>query len=117
LKKGYIYFCLDKFLRYILGSLRVFPSRTLTGLRGADYIFVPEGYMHSYWTYVLKLEFGKVDFTWYDFRNKYMELGGDGIYAAWKLNYLEPVFREHIINQRECTTQFPHYKGSFRIME
>ncbi|MFC1920728.1 DegT/DnrJ/EryC1/StrS family aminotransferase [Chloroflexota bacterium] len=50
---------------------------------------VPEGYKHSYWTYVLKLG-NDVEFSWYDFRKKYLELGGDGIYAAWQLNYLEP---------------------------
>jgi perosamine synthetase len=27
------------------------------------------------------------------FRNKFMELGGDGIYAAWKLSYQEPMFQ------------------------
>ena len=53
---------------------------------------VPDGYGHAYWTYVLKLENGGA-FTWYDFRAKYRELGGDGIYAAWQLTYLEPAFR------------------------
>jgi perosamine synthetase len=53
---------------------------------------VPAGYEHSYWTYVLKLENGG-EFSWYDFRRKYLELGGDGIYAAWQLTHLEPVFR------------------------
>jgi perosamine synthetase len=53
---------------------------------------VPDGYSHAYWTYVLKLENGGA-FTWYDFRAKYRELGGDGIYAAWQLTYLEPAFR------------------------
>ena len=32
--------------------------------------------------------------TWYDFRKKYMEFGGDGIYAASKLLYQEPIFRD-----------------------
>jgi perosamine synthetase len=54
---------------------------------------VPESYRHSYWTYVLKLE-NEGGFTWHDFRRKYMESGGDGIYAAWQLTYLEPAFRE-----------------------
>lgn len=53
---------------------------------------VPEGYRHSYWTYVLRLENGG-EFSWYDFRRKYVESGGDGIYAAWQLTYLEPAFR------------------------
>ena len=64
-------------------------------VRGHDWIFpqaVPEGYKHSYWTYVLKLE-NDNKFSWHDFRKKYMELGGDGIYAAWRPVHLEPVFR------------------------
>ena len=55
---------------------------------------VPEGYVHSYWTYVLKLDTDGVDFDWYDFRRKYLELGGDGIYGAWQLTHLEPVFKD-----------------------
>ena len=53
---------------------------------------VPEGYVHSYWTFVCRLADG-VPFTWYDFRRKYLELGGDGFYGAWALNYLEPALR------------------------
>lgn len=61
---------------------------------------VPDGYKHSYWTYVLKLE-NEGGFSWYDFRKKYMELGGDGIYAAWQLNYLEPPFHEQRFHTKE----------------
>ena len=53
---------------------------------------VPEGYTHSYWTLVCRLS-EDVSFSWYDFRKKYMEFGGDGFYGAWALNYLEPAFR------------------------
>jgi perosamine synthetase len=52
---------------------------------------VPEGFKHSYWTYVVKLD-NNDEFTWHDFRKKYQEFGGDGIYAAWQLTYLEPAF-------------------------
>lgn len=52
----------------------------------------PDGYVHSYWTFVAHIA-PEVDFSWYDFRNKYKEMGGDGIYAAWQLNHLEPAFR------------------------
>jgi perosamine synthetase len=51
---------------------------------------VPNGYVHTYWTYPLALDIGKVE--WTTFRKKYMELGGDGMYAAWKLAYHEPFF-------------------------
>ena len=33
------------------------------------------------------------EFGWHDFRKKYMDFGGDGVYAAWQLTYLEPAFR------------------------
>lgn len=64
-------------------------------VKGCDWLVpqaVPKEYKHSYWTYVLRLE-NNGEFSWYDFRKKYMELGGDGIYAAWQLTYLEPAFR------------------------
>ena len=64
-------------------------------VNGCDWLVpqaVPDGYKHSYWTYVLKLENGD-EFSWHDFRKKYIELGGDGIYAAWQLTYLEPALR------------------------
>ncbi len=70
----------------------------------------PEGYRHSYWTYVVALS-PDVDFTWYDFRDKYRELGGDGIYAAWRLTYLEPAFQNHVFYQRQCPVACPHYTG------
>jgi len=72
---------------------------------------VPDGYVHSYWTYVLKLDTEAVDFTWHDFRKKYMELGGDGIYAAWLPNYLEPVFQQYEFYPGGCPTKCSCYKG------
>ena len=67
---------------------------------------VPEGYVHSYWTYVLKLAPEK-GITWYEFRHKYVELGGDGIYAAWLLTYNEPTFR----GQRFAPQQWQHFEA------
>lgn len=67
-------------------------ARAVTGCRWLIPQAVPVGYVHSYWTYVCRLS-EDVPFTWYDFRKKYLELGGDGFYGAWALNYLEPAFR------------------------
>lgn len=53
----------------------------------------PDGYTHSYWTFVCRLA-EECPFTWHDFRRKYLELGGDGYYGAWALNYLEPALRQ-----------------------
>lgn len=52
----------------------------------------PAGYVHSYWTFVCRLA-DDCPFSWHDFRRKYLELGGDGYYGAWALNYLEPALR------------------------
>lgn len=51
--------------------------------------YVPEGFEHSYWTYVLKLDTNKV--SWEDFRKTFVDLGGERYYGCWSINYLEPV--------------------------
>lgn len=53
---------------------------------------VPADRVHAYYTYAVRLSLGQVDFGWHDFRRKLMELGGDGIYAAWRLTYNEPLW-------------------------
>lgn len=60
---------------------------------------VKQGNKHSYWTYVAALDTDKI--SWHTFRSKYLELGGDGIYAAWKLAYQEPMFRDKAFLNRE----------------
>lgn len=51
----------------------------------------PKECTHSYWALPVRLV--HPDISWTDFRKKFMEFGGDGIYAAWKLTYLEPMFQ------------------------
>ncbi len=66
-----------------------------------DYLvpqMTPEGYVNTYWTYTLKYE--RDDVSWQDFRKKYVELGGDGIYAAWALSYVETVISSGIYKKR-----------------
>ncbi len=55
-----------------------------------------EDCIRSCWSYVLKLQ--NSDLSWYDFRDKYLQNGGDGIYAAWQLTYLEPAFNNNIFH-------------------
>jgi perosamine synthetase len=45
---------------------------------------------NSYWALAVRLVNSNI--KWTDFRKKFMELGGNGIYAAWRLSYLEPMF-------------------------
>jgi len=58
--------------------------------READYLIpqkTPEGYHNSYWTVAFRYE--RDDVSWQEFRHKYVEFGGDGVYAAWALLYHE----------------------------
>ena len=48
---------------------------------------VPPGDRNSYYTFGCKFE--RNDLSWQDFRLKYVENGGDGIYASWALLYKE----------------------------
>jgi perosamine synthetase len=82
---------LDELVRARVDSARVL-AEAVQGCRWLIPQAVPEGYVHSYWTFVCRLA-DDVPFTWYDFRKKYLELGGDGFYGAWALNYLEPAFQ------------------------
>lgn len=62
-------------------------------VKGCDYLVpqkTPEGYANTYWTWTCRFE--HPDVAWRDFRSKYVEFGGDGIYAAWALLYDETVF-------------------------
>jgi perosamine synthetase len=62
-------------------------------VKGCDYLVpqkTPEGYVNTYWTWTCRFEHPRV--AWRDFRGKYVEFGGDGIYAAWALLYDETVF-------------------------
>jgi len=62
---------------------------------------VLDGYYHTYYTFSAKFNGTNLGVTWEDFRKKYIELGGDGIYAASKLQHQEPVFRDRKIGYGE----------------
>tara|TARA_Y100000591_G_scaffold333291_1_gene375399 strand:+ start:12667 stop:13869 length:1203 start_codon:yes stop_codon:yes gene_type:complete len=49
--------------------------------------FTPEGDINSAYAFAVKMI--NDDIKWSDFREKYIENGGDGIYAAWSLCYNE----------------------------
>lgn len=70
-----------KYLKALEGSKILVPQR------------VPKGFVNSYYTFAVRFEGEKMGITWYDFRKKFMEFGGDGIYAAWQLVYNEPIMR------------------------
>jgi len=69
----------------------------------------PAGYVHSYWTYTVRI--ARADVDWTAFRRKFVELGGDGFYGAYLPVYREPVFP----NLSDAVTQqperYPHFAG------
>lgn len=56
----------------------------------------PEGYINSYWAYSTTLNTVNPQDDWYKFRDLFQKNGGDGFYAAWKLSYNEPLFKNII---------------------
>jgi len=72
---------------------------------------VPEGYTHTYYTFALKFEGEAHGIPWRDFRAKYMEFGGDGIYAAWSVVYLEDVMKNYRFYGKGCPHRCPLYEG------
>ena len=58
---------------------------------------IPSGYINSYYTFACLFNGEKYGISWQEFRKKYIEFGGDGIYAAWQLVYNEPCFKKQKI--------------------
>jgi perosamine synthetase len=62
---------------------------------------VPEGLTNSYYTLGVRYEGEEsIGVSWTDFRRMYKEMGGDGIYGAWSVPYLEPVMAERRFARR-----------------
>ena len=61
----------------------------------------PEGYFYTYYTFSAKFNGNAHGINWADFRKKYMEFGGVGMYAASKLLHQEPAFRDRKIGRGE----------------
>ena len=70
---------------------------------------VPEGYVNVYWTYVCKMTGGAPG--WRALRRKFVGLGGDGFYGAWRATYDEPVFDQLSVEVAEHPERYPHYAG------
>jgi len=61
----------------------------------------PKGYYYTYYTFSAKFCGEEKGISWYDFRKKHMEYGGDGIFAAAKLLHQEPALRDNLIGRGE----------------
>ena len=86
-----------------LNKFRIYAGKAFeNAVEGCDWLipqYTPQECEHVYWAAAIRMANPKI--SWYDFRKKYMELGGDGIYAAWQLTYLEPAFRNKSFLGRE----------------
>ena len=63
--------------------------------------YKPKGYEYTYYTFSARFEGEKFGISWFDFRKKFMENGGDGIYAASQILPEEPAFKENKIGRGE----------------
>jgi len=54
--------------------------------------YIPTGFKNSYYTFAALFN-PDLGVSWKEFRAKYMEFGGDGIFAAWQCVNREPAFR------------------------
>jgi perosamine synthetase len=86
----------------------------INAMKGCGWLKVqvtPDGYINSYWALAVRLVHPKV--SWVEFRKKFMELGGDGIYAVWKLSYMEPMFQTGDFSGKEKVIEAT-YKGELQ---
>jgi len=61
----------------------------------------PNNRTNSYWALgVIYTGDESIGVSWYDFRQKYITMGGDGFYGAWKVPYLEPVMKDGHFRER-----------------
>jgi perosamine synthetase len=72
----------ESYLQSIKGSRLLTPQKPVTGNT------------NTYYTFSAKFNQNQNSVTWEEFRTEYMKNGGDGIYAASKLLYQEPIFRD-----------------------
>ena len=77
---------------------------------------VPDGYIHSCWTYVCRIDEKLLGTDWRAFRRKFVEMGGDGLYAAWYPLHLEPVFAQmnYYGDAYRAPNYHPLYKGNIK---
>ena len=101
----------------LIGVRRMVGQRIFSEIKDVTWLRPQLSYEnseHSFWAAPILLD--RKDITWQQFRNKFMEFGGKGIYAAWQLSYLEPAFqklnfcgREKFINQEISQRYRPGY--------
>lgn len=103
---------LNKLLRVRTRAAELFSD----AVEGYTHVLRPQAVLpdhtHSYWTWAAVLDTDRI--TWEGFRKRFMDNGGDGFYAAWKLTYMEPMFtqlnllgRERLLSQTAIQSYKP----------
>ena len=69
----------------------------------------PPEYVNSFWTYTVRIARDDVD--WAELREKFVELGGDGFYGAYRPVYREPVFPTLSDAVMEHPDRYPQFAG------
>ena len=89
-------------------DLRQKMGRLYEKVIGNSELLKPQGKygksVHTYYTFSARFEGDQFGITWERFRKKYIENGGDGFYAASKLQYQEPAFRDNKIGRCKAPT-------------
>ncbi len=100
-------------LEKLVAKRRAMAREYAQALRGHSWLVpqkVARKEVNSYFTYAVLLN-GTI--KWQEFRKKYMEFGGDGIYAAWALSYREPAAK--LISQKGRL--FPDVPGQGKYLK
>jgi len=96
-----------------LVAVRTESARIFNEAIEGNKILIPQkvgaDYENAYWCYTAKLVDDSIG--WRTFRDKYLELGGDGVYGAWKLAYQEPMFRNmNFLGREKFLTENANYQ-------
>ncbi|MEI6123836.1 MAG: DegT/DnrJ/EryC1/StrS family aminotransferase [Bacteroidota bacterium] len=59
------------------------------------------GYENCYWTYSVQLKTEQPETDFAKFKQLFIKNGGDGFYAAWKLTYNEPFFKNNFQHHQQ----------------
>ena len=89
----------------------------IDAMKSCDYLIpqkTPVNYENSYYTLGVRYEGAEQSgVSWENFRKKYVELGGDGIYGAWAIPYFEPMMteRQFVYRNRKIYEDLKYEKG------
>ncbi len=77
---------------------------------------LPAGTTHSCWAYPCQLDEDLLGRDWREFRQTFIEHGGDGLYGLWTPVHLEPIFQTMAFyGSRDRAPNFdPRYKGQVK---